>query len=93
MALDSDPQHTSAAMPTIDDVEKASGETDTDLSNFHSSAREPAAKHDPALNSKRPPLEQVHSKHSVNNVSSIPNGGLTAWLQVVGSFFLMFNTW
>jgi hypothetical protein len=22
-----------------------------------------------------------------------PNGGLTAWLQVVGSFFLFFNTW
>jgi hypothetical protein len=23
----------------------------------------------------------------------IPNGGLTAWLQVLGSFFLFFNTW
>ena len=23
----------------------------------------------------------------------IPNGGLTAWLQVIGSFFLFFNTW
>lgn len=22
-----------------------------------------------------------------------PNGGLRAWLQVVGSFFLFFNTW
>jgi len=22
-----------------------------------------------------------------------PNGGLTAWLQVVGSFFLMMNSW
>lgn len=24
---------------------------------------------------------------------AIPNGGFTAWLQVVGSFFLIFNTW
>ncbi|KAF2203387.1 MFS general substrate transporter [Delitschia confertaspora ATCC 74209] len=30
---------------------------------------------------------------SVNNTSSIPNGGLKAWLQVLGSFFLFFNSW
>jgi hypothetical protein len=23
----------------------------------------------------------------------IPDGGLTAWLQVIGAFFLMFNSW
>lgn len=23
----------------------------------------------------------------------IPNGGLVAWLQVLGAFFLWFNTW
>ncbi|TVY17341.1 Aspyridones efflux protein apdF [Lachnellula arida] len=28
-----------------------------------------------------------------SHVSSIPNGGLRAWLQVPGSFFLVFNTW
>lgn len=33
------------------------------------------------------------SKPSVNNIRSVPNGGLTAWLQVLGSFFLFFNTW
>lgn len=39
-------------------------------------------------------LEPVQSeKPSVNNVNSIPNGGLVAWLQVVGGFFLMFNSW
>ena len=26
-------------------------------------------------------------------VDTIPNGGVTAWLQVFGSFFLMFNSW
>jgi hypothetical protein len=30
---------------------------------------------------------------SVNDVAAIPNGGLRAWLQVLGSFFLFFNTW
>ena len=39
------------------------------------------------------PVEKVESKHSVNNVASIPNGGLKAWLQVLGAFFLFFNTW
>lgn len=23
----------------------------------------------------------------------VPNGGLQAWLQVVGAFFLLFNSW
>jgi hypothetical protein len=30
---------------------------------------------------------------SVNNVSAIPNGGTKAWLQVLGAFFLFFNSW
>ena len=38
-------------------------------------------------------LQKKTTKASVNNVSSIPNGGLRAWLQVVGVFFLFFNTW
>lgn len=39
-------------------------------------------------------LERVASaKPSINNIKSVPNGGLTAWLQVVGSFFIFFNTW
>lgn len=36
------------------------------------------------------PLEKIKS---VNSISSIPNGGLRAWLVVVGSFFLFFNSW
>lgn len=30
---------------------------------------------------------------SVNNVKAIPNGGLRAWMQVLGAFFLFFNSW
>ena len=39
-------------------------------------------------------LEPVQRKvSSVNDVSKVPNGGLRAWLQVLGSFFLFFNSW
>jgi hypothetical protein len=30
---------------------------------------------------------------SVRDVNTIPDGGSTAWLQVLGSFFLFFNSW
>lgn len=36
---------------------------------------------------------KVSTRVSVNNTSQIPNGGFKAWMQVVGSFFLFFNTW
>ncbi|OQO10511.1 hypothetical protein B0A48_03808 [Cryoendolithus antarcticus] len=39
------------------------------------------------------PLEKVATKYSAHNIRSVPNGGLTAWLQVLGSFFLFFNSW
>lgn len=40
-----------------------------------------------SLKSSAPPVD------SVNDTLSIPDGGLTAWLQVLGSFFLFFNNW
>ena len=39
-------------------------------------------------------LEPVTTKaHSVSHVDSIPKGGLIAWLQVLGCFFIFFNSW
>lgn len=38
------------------------------------------------------PIEKVKSMHSVNNIASVPNGGLKAWLQVLGAFMLFFNS-
>lgn len=32
----------------------------------------------------------IHDEHSIHKV---PNGGLNAWLHVVGAHFLFFNTW
>jgi hypothetical protein len=37
--------------------------------------------------------EAVLVKPSVHDMSSVPNGGLKAWLQVLGGFFVLFNTW
>jgi hypothetical protein len=39
------------------------------------------------------PVSKVNTRVSVNNTSQIPNGGTMAWIQVLGSFFLFFNTW
>ncbi|ORY59305.1 MFS general substrate transporter [Pseudomassariella vexata] len=33
------------------------------------------------------------NKNSVHDTDSVPNGGFTAWLQVLGGFLLLFNTW
>ncbi|KAK7697609.1 hypothetical protein SLS64_013348 [Diaporthe eres] len=38
-------------------------------------------------------VETASSTPEVKPVRTIPNGGLQAWLQVVGAFFLYFNTW
>jgi hypothetical protein len=37
--------------------------------------------------------EAVLVKPNVHDMSSVPNGGLGAWLQVLGGFFILFNTW
>lgn len=47
-----------------------------------------------AIDGDGTPLEKVTStKSSINNIKSVPNGGVKAWLQVLGSFFIFFNTW
>lgn len=40
------------------------------------------------------PTEKQHNEpHSENSTSDAPDGGLVAWIQVAGAFFLFFNTW
>ena len=39
------------------------------------------------------PLELAISYQSVPAQPSIPNGGTTAWLQVLSGFFMFFNSW
>lgn len=38
------------------------------------------------------PGERRHPD-SEKGVSPVPDGGIRAWLQVLGAFFLFFNTW
>ena len=38
-------------------------------------------------------VTQLSTKPSVHSLRAIPNGGTQAWLQVLGSFFLFFNSW
>ncbi len=51
---------------------------------------EPAAERVVTTESAR--KRRLHHGH-VNDLSSVPNGGLKAWLQVAGAFVLFFNTW
>ncbi|KIW08340.1 uncharacterized protein PV09_01258 [Verruconis gallopava] len=39
------------------------------------------------------PVEKKTTRISVNNLASIPNGGFRAWMQVMGSFFIFYNSW
>lgn len=64
-----------------------------------SSVQDPERQVSPATNDtveKETPkdiVETASSTPEVKPVRTIPNGGLQAWLQVVGAFFLYFNTW
>jgi len=52
---------------------------------------------------EKPPEEELSSDENIGTsqevetsdqmIEKIPNGGLDAWLQVLGSFFLFFNSW
>jgi hypothetical protein len=46
----------------------------------------------PAQNGGVAPPTAPPTAH-VNDMSTIPNGGLQAWLQVAGAFALFFNSW
>lgn len=68
----------------------ASTERDTESQTLAS----PASTYDAV--EKQTPKDITESSSSAPEVKparTIPNGGLTAWLQVVGAFFLYFNTW
>lgn len=39
------------------------------------------------------PVSRVPTRVSINDVNAIPNGGLLAWLQVLGAWMLFFDTW
>ncbi|KAK3050199.1 hypothetical protein LTR09_008588 [Extremus antarcticus] len=93
---------------TSDEVEKEIGFDKQTSQNFNTEEHEDLAEaeqpafvvHDDIEKSGGPAdydgasLANVQSeKPSVNNIKSVPNGGGIAWLQVLCSFFVFFNTW
>lgn len=42
---------------------------------------------------ERASLDTAKEASASSPPDPVPNGGLTAWLQVLGSFFLFFNSW
>lgn len=38
-------------------------------------------------------VDQQEQSNPLPSTDEIPNGGLVAWLQVGGAFFLLFNSW
>ena len=75
------------------DIEKESGRLSSDVTLDGEGETQAAPVDDREAGPDGGQIQPAVSKFSVNNVSSIPNGGLRAWLQVAGTFFLFFNTW
>jgi len=48
---------------------------------------------DYTVDAEAAPVSRVPTRVSVNDVKAIPNGGLLAWLQVLGAWMLFFDTW
>jgi hypothetical protein len=46
----------------------------------------------PSRGYQEPPVETI-LKPSANESQASPDGGLKAWMQVLGTFFIFFNTW
>lgn len=84
----------------IDDSRRTSGyqreelEEEEELQIHHSEEQDQAARdQDLEKQVTHNTLEKQYSHLSQPARPDIPNGGLTAWLQVVAGFFLFFNTW
>ncbi|KAL9094562.1 MAG: hypothetical protein Q9165_003121 [Trypethelium subeluteriae] len=98
---ESDTQHANGSQSEDGDIEKDlrqeaindfanTGPVQEDLEQ-HARQKETGLNEDGGQVDKQ--ATQVSAKPSVHSLRSIPNGGLQAWLQVMGAFFLFFNSW
>jgi hypothetical protein len=85
--------HVSRNQKEIDDFGEKPDAIDEDNASLSQRDEEIAANGQEVDVEAGEPVKKVTTKHSVSNVASIPNGGALAWMQVVGAFFLFFNTW
>ena len=77
----------SARGPELENGKPSEADTDSspDSTNRHSV--------NDSLNEKQPDGHADASGEAEAKPEGPPNGGLAAWLQVLGSFTLFFNTW
>lgn len=71
----------------------SSDDTTNQVDNGNEKHAEPAGVLQTSDDESHEKGDQANLKASVNNVSSVPNGGTKAWLQVLGAHFLFFNSW
>lgn len=79
---------------TCADEEKMAESNDSSLNpTFHPDRPLTAPEDGSAKEVLEKQAEAVIGKPNVHDMSSVPNGGTLAWLQVLGAFFVLFNTW
>jgi hypothetical protein len=90
--ISNDPYLTQQHQIIIGGPEPFTGDNDSDIElntpgNRHSLRQFPP-------NTNRLSANRLSAKRlSASNIGSVPNGGTIAWLQVLASFFLFFNSW
>ena len=75
------------------DVEKSFQKSFPPLTPVHSSGSTLAEALDAEASITRPPPDTAVDSEKGEDPGPPPNGGFQAWLQVLGSFFLFFNSW
>lgn len=79
---------------SLRDDENDDGKKDTENPLYEDEAEDIVAGKEGEDGVGRGDLERVASTQpSVRDVNAIPDGGMRAWSQVVGSFFLFWNSW
>jgi len=82
-----------------DEVEEYEASPHESTSRPHPADEELAEKHENKYatgaqgEAEGTPVSRVPTRVSINDVKAIPNGGLLAWLQVLGAWMLFLDTW